>query len=101
MRTATRAMTDGDQTPRQIPQAQPALDVRDWLHRYGLSQPAQIVDFFSAHLLTQPLTSVKRTALIDYLRGPQHDFDIDAADAGPRVRRLLQLMVSTPEYQLH
>jgi uncharacterized protein (DUF1800 family) len=101
MRTATRAMTDGDQTPRQIPQAQPALDVMAWLHRYGLRDPEQIVDFFSAHLLTQPLESVKRSALISYLRSPQNNFDIDSADAGPRVRRLLQLMVSTPEYQLH
>ena len=58
------------------------------------------MDYYSAALLATPLDTEKRTALVEYLDGGKK-FDANAKTAAERVRMMICLMVSTPEYQLY
>ncbi|MCG3125253.1 MAG: hypothetical protein CHACPFDD_00069 [Phycisphaerae bacterium] len=102
---ATPAMTMQSQPaggPRVARKARQATyDPLAVVRTEGLSTAEDIVDHSAKRLLANPLPSVKREALVQWLGGEKHDFRADAPDAGRRVRTMLNLLVSTPEYQMN
>jgi hypothetical protein len=74
-----------------------AYDPRELLLRFQLRSAADVVDFYVAHLLPAPLPRDKRAALVEYLGT---EFDPAAAKDVARIRTMLRLLCSTPEYQL-
>lgn len=80
---------------------QPPFDPRPWIERYHLADAEAVVDFLSQHLLAVPLAADKRAALIVYLRGQEQAFDPADRETLGRVRRVMHLLCSTPEYQLN
>ncbi len=85
---------------RTGPHPQPAYDPLTVLRDHDLHTPAEVVDFFAQHLLAVPLTADCRQTLVDFLAsgGP---LDPLRPAAAQRVRTLVQLLCSTPEYQLN
>lgn len=80
---------------------QPPLDVLPMLKSRNLTEPAAIVDFLARTLLAAPLASEKKDALRRYLEGGRGGFDPAQRDADARVRTVVFLLCSTPEYQLY
>lgn len=64
----------------------------------------EVVDYFAGNLLAVPLPAAKREQLVKYLAGDKPDavaFDASAKDAPQRLRTLVHLICSTPEYQMN
>jgi len=78
----------------------PAFDALAPLRAAGISGAEEIVDFYAAHLLAGPLAPAKRERLIEYLTGPDEHFSLDEERAGDRVRTMVHLLCSTPEFQM-
>ena len=78
---------------------QPAYDPRPVLQTQDLHSPEQVVDFYIEQLLPVPLAAEKRQELVDYLR-VKNGVDVDSPQTVPRIRMMLHLLVSTPEYQM-
>ncbi len=70
-----------------------------------LSQPDEIVDVLSRTFLAVNLPSTSRAELISYLNtdtfGKSSAFDIERWDASRRLKGMLHLLFSTPEYQIN
>lgn len=79
---------------------QQPYDPMPLLRARELTSAEQVIDFFIAHLLARPLADDKREVLVDFLLGPERRFDLAASDAAARLRTLIHLIVSTPEYQM-
>lgn len=100
--STTSRLIEGFPASRIAPgERQPAYDPLPLLRSRELSEPAEIVAFYCEYLLAEPLPAGKQDLLMEYLDGPRRDFDIHAADAAERVRTMLMLLTSTPEYQLY
>lgn len=118
----SEAPAAGDDAPREATSAAPAMtmqsqpaaqqrqgrkgrqatyDAMTVVRENGLSTAEDIVDHFAKRVLAVPLPSAKREALVQWLGGEKNDFRTDAPDAARRVRMMLNLLVSTPEYQLN
>ena len=67
----------------------------------GLDSPEQIVDFFARRLLAVPLTPQRRAKLVSFLSGEKGNFSAANRSDVNRVRTLIHLLMSTPEYQLY
>lgn len=82
--------------------SQPAFDPMPYIRASGLRTAQQVVDAFAHHLLAAPLDSYKRELLIAYLNGDEKmgEFSSRHKRAADRVRTMLTLMVSTPEFQM-
>jgi len=65
-----------------------------------LRTPEQIVDFHIQNLLATTPADAKRQALIEYL-ADDGKFDLRSKDAAERVRTMVDLLCSTPEYQVN
>lgn len=79
-----------------------AFDPMILVRRYELSDAEEIVKFFAAHLLAAPLPDGKQERLIHYLSGGgKSPFSITAPDAADRIRTMVHLLCSTPEFQLN
>jgi uncharacterized protein (DUF1800 family) len=93
-------------TPRRAPKSrlegrgQPTFDALTPLRAAGASSAAEIVDFYAVHLLAAPLAPEKRERLIEYLAGPDGCFSLDEQRADERVRTMVHLLCSTPEFQM-
>lgn len=81
--------------------AQPAYDPLPLLRNLELKNADQIVEYYANHLLVNPLDSDKRTQLVNYLSGDKNSFSLDDKQAAQRIRMMLDLLCSTPEYQLN
>ncbi|RMF85462.1 MAG: DUF1800 domain-containing protein [Planctomycetota bacterium] len=80
---------------------QPAYDVAGIVASQNLRTPEQIVDYFARHLLAVPLPDAKREKLVAYLSDTSGRKLGDDRRAELRLRQMVALMCSTPEYQLH
>ncbi|MBW7905741.1 MAG: DUF1800 domain-containing protein [Phycisphaerae bacterium] len=80
---------------------QPAYDALAAVQPRGLTTPEQIVDFYAGHLLAAPLPAAKREELVRYLAGPDGRFTLSAPQAAGRIRTMIHLLLSTPEYQMY
>ncbi|MGE0479306.1 MAG: DUF1800 family protein [Phycisphaerae bacterium] len=80
---------------------QPKYDAVATLRRYAFETAEEVVDHYTQHLLATPLAAEKREQLIAYLRGEDGAFRLEDADAGDRLRTLVHLICSTPEYQMN
>lgn len=99
-----RSSTDGEPESRSrlVAQgAQPAYDPLPTLQARELATAEQVVDYFVEALLAEPLASQKREYLIAYLLGDDQKFSLGDKDARQRVRTMVALLCSTPEYQLN
>lgn len=83
------------------PSRQPAFDPTAWLDDAKSASAPEIVDFFAARLLAVPLPASKKEVLVAYLQGGRAPFDPKARNAAARIRTMIHLMCSTPEYQLY
>ncbi len=97
---AAGAMASMNTKSRLVGQRQPAYDPLPELERRGLKTADAIVDHYLTNLLAVPLAPAKRQELIDYLRDDDF-FDATDRRAAPRVRMMLHLLCSTPEYQMY
>jgi hypothetical protein len=65
----------------------------------------EIVDYYTSYCLALPLDQEKKFLLIESLNtdaeGRPSPFRIGESDAGARIRGMLHLLLSMPEYQLH
>lgn len=77
-----------------------AYDPRPELRATGLREPEEIVTFYLEHLLATPLDDVRQALLVQYLQegGP---LEVTSDEGARRVRTLVQLICSTPEYQMN
>lgn len=100
---ASTAEATNDETPMRDTGAsarQPTYDPITPLRSLGLRSAEQIVEHYQSLLLAVPLSSEKSDALVRYLRAGG-EFNLDAPEAAKRVRNMLHLLCSTPEYQLN
>lgn len=80
---------------------QPAFDPAPLVRNRNLDSAEAIVDFFADRLLATSLPPNKRETLIQYLLGGGKKFRKDAGWSGDRIRGMLSLMLSTPEFQVN
>lgn len=78
---------------------QPAYDPRAAIRDRGLATAEQVLDFYCQTLLAAPLSAEKRDLLLQYLNA-DGVFDPAAPGAANKVRTLIHLICSTPEYQM-
>lgn len=78
------------------------LDVVALLESGGCPIGGAAVDYLAKACLMRPLTDIKRKELIDYLGElpPPADWAKQRAELNGKLRGLMVLMLSTPEYQL-
>ena len=79
---------------------QPVL-ISGALGQRDLKSASQVVDFCANHFLAVPMVSEKRDALVRYLDGPDGRFAPADKDAVSRLRTMLHLLFSTPEFQVY
>ncbi len=79
---------------------QPAYNPLPTVQARELATAEVIVDFYVENLLATPLPEEKRAVLIEFLADDGR-FDVSQEKAGTHIRAMLQLLVSTPEYQLY
>ncbi|MCA9245253.1 MAG: DUF1800 domain-containing protein, partial [Phycisphaerales bacterium] len=78
-----------------------AFDPVSVVESYDLKSAREIVDFFAARVLALPLSEAKAALLTEYLCGGEREFRPKGRSAGVRLLTMLQLMCSTPEYQMN
>ena len=78
---------------------QPAFDPMPAIREHSLDNSAMVVDYFSRMLLATPLSDDKHEALAAFLDNGKK-FDPAAKNAAERVRLMVCLMCSTPEFQM-
>jgi hypothetical protein len=81
-----------------------SIDVARLLQRRGLTDAAAIADFFADLMVDGDLTSAQRQTLLDYLvlndNGSRGTFRLDEQTINKKVRGLIHLLATTPQYQL-
>ena len=87
---------------KPIPRRAAPLDLAAMVVRAGLTDTAQVVDYFIGRLLRVPLAEEDRRALIAFLTEELGTSAIDAAATylEEPVRQVVHLIMSTPEYQI-
>jgi uncharacterized protein (DUF1800 family) len=80
---------------------QPQFDPLPAIEENRLRTAEQIVDHFAGRLLAVPLSSAKRQELTNYLLNGGDKFDLTSRRAAARVRTMIHLLCSTPEYQMY
>lgn len=78
-----------------------AFDPLAVVESYELKTAREIVDFFATRVLATPLSEQKAELLADYLRADGKEFRPKMRKADERLLTMLQLMCSTPEYQMN
>lgn len=81
--------------------AQPAFDPMPIVRENNLKSAEDVVDYFSRFLLPRPLHVAKREQLVSYLLDEKPSFDPASKGADVRIRTMVHLLCSTPEYQLN
>ena len=76
-------------------------DPRPILERYRLRTPERIVEHYVDRLLPSRLSEDKTAMLVSMLSPPDRPYDADAPGAPRRVRDLVVLIMSMPEYQMN
>jgi uncharacterized protein (DUF1800 family) len=80
------------------------IDVAGTLARHNLTTPAAIVEHFATLLVDGDLTAAQRRTLVDYLvqddRGRTVAWTLNEATIAKKVRGLLALLATAPQYQL-
>jgi uncharacterized protein (DUF1800 family) len=113
-RRAAEAANDEEARPdsamKGLPQARSRLapagaprpyDPLPEIREQRLTSAADVVDYYAARLIAGALGDAKRAQLVSYLSEGSEDFDVASDDAAQRIRTLIYLMCSTPEYQLY
>jgi uncharacterized protein (DUF1800 family) len=81
-----------------------SIDVAGLLNRAGATVPERIVDHFAGLIVDGDLTAEQRQTLLDYLiagdNGRPGAFTLTDATIARKVRGLLYLLATTPQYQL-
>jgi uncharacterized protein (DUF1800 family) len=81
-----------------------SIDVAGILNQHQLIDPVAIVDYFAGVMVDGDLTPEQRQTLLDYLvatdDGRAGDFRLDEATIRKKVRGLIHLIATTPQYQL-
>lgn len=79
-------------------------DIAGMLASHNLSTPPHIVDYFADLMLDNDITTNQRDALVDYLSrnddGASNTFTLNPATINKKVRGLIHLIATTPQYQL-
>lgn len=74
------------------------------LARANLTTPTQIVDYLADLMVDSDLTATQRQALLDYMEmadnGSKASFKLDDATVNKKVRGLIHLLATAPQYQL-
>ena len=78
-----------------------AYDPIPTIRQLHLQSFEQIADHFADRLLHRKLTSAQQTILIETVTPRGKSFNPDTAEAATQVRRMMNLMMSMPEYQLN
>ncbi len=78
----------------------PPYDPDPLVRGSNLTTAEEVVDFFAARLLAVPLPAGQRDRLVAFASQGQ-PFDLRQNRARRRVRTLIHLLMSTPEYQLY
>ena len=78
---------------------QPAYDVLGVVKSAGLKDAPEIVEYLVGHFLAVPLEGGKKDQLIAYL-DDGGSFRLTSREAPNRLRMLVTLILSTPEYQM-
>ena len=81
-----------------------SIDVGRLLQQRGLTDAPAILDFFADLMVDGDLTSAQRQTLLDYLvlndNGARGAFHLDEPTVNKKVRGLIHLIATTPQYQL-
>ena len=90
---------------RAGPDQPTAIDVAGLLQAQKLTTPEQIIGFFADLLVDGDLSPAKRQVLTDYLvagnDGKPRPFSLDQPTIDNKVRGLIYLLATTPEYQMN
>ncbi len=79
----------------------PAYNPSAIMAERGLTTPKEIVSFFERRLLAVRLPDDQRAKLVAFLAGKDDDFSPSKRKDMHRVRTMIHLLMSTPEYQLY
>jgi hypothetical protein len=81
-----------------------SVNVARLLQRHGLNDPAAIVDYFVGLMVDGDLTAAQRQTLLAFLtlndNGSRGAFRLDEQMINKKVRGLIHLIATTPQYQL-
>ncbi len=80
---------------------QSAYDPADALRKYRLRTADGLVDHYAQRLLQMSLPRERKAELVAFVELGTETFNENAPDAPDRVRRLVHLILSMPEYQLN
>lgn len=78
-----------------------AYDPAPVLAEYGLTSPDEIVAHYTRRLLQRELSPERTAILVEALSPGQKPFRLDAPGAAQRIRDVISLIMSTPEFQLY
>jgi hypothetical protein len=87
--------------PPDLSSPQPAWDPMPIVKSLGDASPRDVVRHFASRLLQAPLAEDREATLVAAFSPPDRAFDPAASDAAARVRDLVYLILSMPEYQLN
>lgn len=87
--------------PPQFSTEQPSYDPGEVIRVHRLHEPERIVDHYIQRLLQADLPRERRRELLRVLEVDESVFDADAPETAQRIREMLQLLMSMPEYQLN
>jgi len=80
------------------------LDLLGLLQKAGLNAPEKIIDYFARVLLDGRLAQQERDELVAYMNADKKNgpgkFSLNADSVNAKVRGVLHLLMSTPEFQL-
>lgn len=96
-------MKDGEMAAqsRMTGGRQPPLEVVKLVRQRGVATAEDAVGFLVSHLCAGGLPTAKQAELVRYLPGEDGKFALDEKDAEDRLRTVLHLLLSTPEYQMN
>ncbi len=89
------------QMPPQFSQPQIPYDPMPVIDKYKLTTPQAIVDHYVGRLLPVRLPEDRKQILLRALVADGGTFNLRASDAPDRIRKMIHLVMSTPEYQLN
>lgn len=96
-----RVWLESIELPQQYSGAQTRYDPAPTVRKLRQVRAADVVDHYVNRLLGMPLPKDRREVLIEALEPDGRALDAEAPGAAPRIRAMMHLIMSMPEYQVN
>jgi uncharacterized protein (DUF1800 family) len=103
LRDAGQGMNDRDTRKAVRDRGRVRFDILATIKKAGVSRPAEIITLLEKRFLVIPISQPRRQALHDFLKGADGSPALDLGNtprAAIKLRELLHLLTTTPEFQV-